>query len=317
MSVTIDDYNYDGWLDIYITNGTEGNVFFRNNGDGTFTDVAASTGTLFNSIGWGAIFFDAENDADLDLYVSGEYIPNPIYLPSAFYQNNGQGSYSIPANSGLGQDTANSYSNAIGDINNDGLTDFLVTNLNEKIFLYQNQTTTANKWLKVALVGTQSNKDGIGSVIEISINGNKQYRYTLCGEGYLSQNSANEIFGLGPATSVDYVKVKWLSGIEDIIYNVTSNQKITIIEGSTLSVDDANEQKELTYNNPVDDILSLTSNIIIDYIYIYNHLGQLVLQLRNKNTFNEHIDISSYTNGMYLVELSIAHSKHYLKILKR
>jgi hypothetical protein len=317
MSVTIDDYNYDGWLDIYITNGTEGNVFFRNNGDGTFTDVAASTGTLFNSIGWGAIFFDAENDTDLDLYVSGEYIPNPIYLPSAFYQNNGQGFFTMPANSGLGQDTAKSYSNAIGDINNDGLTDFLVTNTDEKIFLYQNQTTTANKWLKVALEGTQSNRDGVGSIIEISVNGNSQYRYTLCGEGYLSQNSATEIFGLGTATIVDYVKIKWLSGIEDVVYNVTPNQKITIVEGSTLSVNEVESQFKLAYNNPVDDFLSLTSNVKIDHICIYNQLGQEVIRRNNKNTVNEFIDVSFLTSGMYLIELSIGYSKHYLKILKR
>ena len=317
MSVTIDDYNYDGWIDIYITNGTEGNVFFRNNGDGTFTDVAVTTGTLFNSIGWGAIFFDAENDTDLDLYVSGEYIPNPIYLPSAFYQNNGQGSYSIPANSGLGQDTANSYSNAIGDINNDGLTDFLVTNIDEKIFLYQNQTTTANKWLKIALEGTQSNRDGIGSLIEISINGNPQYRYTLCGEGYLSQNSATEIFGLGTATIVDYVKIKWLSGIEDVIYNVTPNQKITIVEGSTLSVNDINQPLKLTYNNPIDDILNLNSNLKIGSINVYNQLGQKIFQFKGVSSLSQEVNLASLPTGIYVMELYFENFKHILKIVKR
>lgn len=317
MSVTIADYNYDGWLDIYITNGTEGNVFFRNNGDGTFTNIATATGTLFNSFGWGAVFLDAENDTDLDLYVSGNYIPNPIYLSSAFYENNGQGMYSIPTNSGLGNDTGDSYSNAIGDFNNDGLPDILVTNSsNENLFLFQNQTTTANKWLKVALHGTQSNRDGIGSWIEISINGNKQYRYTLCGEGYLSQNAGTEMFGLGTANNVDYVKVKWLSGAEDIIYNVAPNQKLTIVEGSTLSVDEVAKPLDIQYNNPVDDILNLTTSTRIKNLQIYNQLGQVVYSSKSLILKSNIINIKYLTSGLYLVTLSFDNSERIIKIIK-
>ena len=93
-------------------------------------------------------------------------------------------------------------------------------------------------WLKVTLEGDTSNRMGIGSRIEIGINGDKQYRYTLCGEGYISQNSGTEFFGLGSATYVDYVKVTWLSGVVDIINNVSSNQTINIVESSTLSIDE-------------------------------------------------------------------------------
>ena len=71
MSTTIGDYNKDGFFDIYITNTSSGNVFLKNNGDGTFTDVANLTNTTFNSIGWGSVFLDADLDTDLDLYVSG------------------------------------------------------------------------------------------------------------------------------------------------------------------------------------------------------------------------------------------------------
>ena len=76
---------------------------------------------------------------------------------------------------------------------------------------------------------------GIGSWIEIMADNKKQYRYTLCGEGYVSQNSSAEFFGVGDAETIDYVKVKWLSGLEDIIYNVSPNQLLTITEGNTLS----------------------------------------------------------------------------------
>lgn len=317
MSVTIDDFNYDGWMDIYITNGTEGNVFLKNNGDGTFTDIAEATGTLFNSIGWGAVFFDAENDTDLDLYVSGNYIPNPIYLSSAFYENDGQGIYNIPANSGLGNDTGESFSNAIGDFNNDGLPDIAVTNANnENIFLWQNQTTTANKWLKVALEGTQSNRDGIGSLIEISINGNLQYRYTLNGEGYLSQNSGTEIFGVGTTSLIDYVKVTWLSGIEDIVYNVAPNQKLTLVEGSNLSVHKPNNNLDLRYNNPITDLLTIISNTNINKIQIYNHLGQEVYSDANIASQKFELNLHHLNSGIYIAMLDFGHLKRIIKIVK-
>lgn len=317
MSVTIDDFNNDGWMDMYITNGTEGNVFFQNNGDGTFTNIAEATGTLFNSIGWGAVFFDAENDTDLDLYVSGNYIPNPIYLSSAFYENNGQGVFNIPSNSGLGNDTGESFSNAIGDFNNDGLSDIVVTNgNNETIFLWQNQTTTANKWLKVALEGTQSNRDGIGSLIEIAVNGNVQYRYTLCGEGYLSQNSGTEIFGIGTASIIDYVKVNWLSGIEDIVYNVAPNQKLTLVEGSILSVDKPNNKIDLKYNSPVNDVLSITSNVNINKVLIFNNLGQEVYGDSKINTPDFELNIRFLHSGIYIVMLDFGYLNETIKIVK-
>lgn len=316
MSVTIDDYNYDGWLDIYISNGVEGNVFFQNNGDGTFTDIAEATGTLFNSIGWGAVFLDAENDTDLDLYVSGNYIPNPIYISSAFYENNGEGNFHIPESSGLGNDTGDSYSNAIGDFNNDGLPDIVVANSsNENVFLWQNQTTTANKWLKVALQGTESNRQGVGSLIEISIDGNSQYRYTLCGEGYLSQNSSTEIFGLGNAELVDYVKVKWLSGVEDVLYDVTPNQKITITEGSTLSLNEENRLTTVYYNNPVKDHLQLQAITPIYGIEIFNNLGQS-LEKFNCNHLEKSLDFTTYNNGIYHVKVTLATSQKVIKIIK-
>ena len=96
MSTTIGDYNNDGWLDIYVTNTLAGNVFLKNNGDGTFSNIAENNGTLFESAAWGAVFLDAENDTDLDLYVSGALDGTTSFLPSAFYENDGFGNYTIP-----------------------------------------------------------------------------------------------------------------------------------------------------------------------------------------------------------------------------
>ena len=107
-------------------------------------------------------------------------------------------------------------------------------------------------WIKIKLEGVESNKQGIGSWIEISVNGNKQYNYTLCGEGYLGQNSAYEFFGIGESSVIDYIKVTWLSGNVDIIINPMVNSHTTIIEGENLGLNnDSNlNTRVLIYPNP-------------------------------------------------------------------
>ncbi|MDB4752222.1 CRTAC1 family protein, partial [Winogradskyella sp.] len=259
MSTTIGDYNNDGWMDIYVTNtndiyldGEVGNALLNNNGDGTFTNVAANTGTQFNSIAWGAVFLDADNDQDLDLYVSG-MLDGSSSLPSAFYENDGFHSFTIPSDAGFQNDNEESYSNAIGDLDNDGFPEIVVLNEYANIFLWKNLSNlfNSNNWLKIRLEGVASNKDGLGSYIEVNTNSGSQYRYTLCGEGYLSQNSSTEFIGLGDETSINYVKVKWLSGIEDIIYDVETNQTLEITEGNFLSTNEFNHLVDIEYQNPV------------------------------------------------------------------
>jgi len=317
MSVTVDDYNNDGWLDIYVTNTPSGNVLLKNNNGETFTNVASTAGVLFNSIGWGAVFFDAENDMDLDLYVSGEFNGSvPGFLSAAFYENNGSGYYSLPSNTGFMNDTRQSFSNAIGDVNNDGFPEIVVSNAdNENIFVWSNQTVSTNNWLKVKLQGTVSNRDGIGSLIEISINGEKQYRYTLCGEGYLSQNSGVEIFGLADNTVVDYVKVTWLSGIVDVINNVNANQVLDIIEGENQLSINENEQTTFSFNNPVSDELIIKSAQNIKCVTLYNALGQELMQ--DKALAREvRLNLSHLEKGCYFIKMVINDNLKSFKIIK-
>lgn len=320
MSVTVDDVNSDGWLDIYITNdGIDDSVMLINNGDGTFTDFSVYYQLTHDIIGWGAVFIDADNDKDLDLYVSGETYGNfPQYLSSAFYENLNNGSFQLD-NSVIPNDFAPSYSNAIGDIDNDGLPEIVVNNINHNnILLWKNNSNQNNNWLKIKLEGTQSNRNGIGSFIEISINGEKQYRYTLCGEGYLSQNSATEVFGLGTASVIDYVKVNWLSGIEDVIYNVSANQLLNIIEGSaTLSIDDDKKEDSLTFSpNPVKNTLTLRAQNTIEKVAIYNVLGQKVLKA-TPNTIDSDLDISHLKDGTYFVKVTIAGTTKSIRVIKQ
>ncbi|WP_452599599.1 FG-GAP-like repeat-containing protein [Pontimicrobium sp. MEBiC01747] len=302
MSTTIGDYNNDGWFDIYVSNTTSGNYLLKNNGDGTFSNVSASVGTEMNTIAWGSSFLDADNDTDLDLYVSSSIDSNgPPWLNAAMYINNNNGNnFAIPSGAGFSNDTRKSYANAMGDFNNDGLADIVVMNDTENNFLWQNKTNNSNNYLKVKLEGVVNNKDGIGSKIEISIGGNKQYRYTLCGEGYLGQNSGTEIFGLGTATTVDYVKVTWLNGVEDVFNNVSANQTLNIVEGSSLSVEEFNTATNISVHpNPTKGLVSV-SNLKEDVtLTIYNILGKQIVK-QSLSSISNTVNISNYPKGIYL-----------------
>ncbi|MBT8273238.1 MAG: VCBS repeat-containing protein [Bacteroidia bacterium] len=318
MTTTIGDYNGDGWFDIYVTNGPEGNLLYRNNADGTFTDIAESSGTFFESLGWGAVFLDADNDMDLDLYVSGSLDGSiPGLISAAMYENIGVDSFTIPGNAGFDDDVGDSYSNAIGDVNNDGLPEIVVSNSSDQdLYLWSNKSSLSNNWLKIRLEGTDSNRDGIGSKIEISVNGTKQYRYTLCGEGYLSQNSNTEFFGLGTNTVVDYVKVNWLSGTEDIFYNVSANQVLDILEGSeTLGLNDPLINDFKIFPNPVSDLLNVEADQAIQSVRIYNLLGQIVMTFE-PNDHRSKLDVSSLNSGTYIVKIVSEDSQKTLKLVK-
>jgi hypothetical protein len=318
MTVTVEDLNYDGWLDIYVTNDPNNNVLFINNGDGTFTDMAQSYQVTFNSTSWGAVFLDADNDKDLDLYVSGEGngTTSP-FLSSAFYENMNSSFFQLD-NSAVPNDYSYSYGNAIGDTDNDGYPEIVVNNIDHNnIFVWKNNTNTSNNWLKVKLEGTTSNRNGVGSFIEISINGNKQYRYTCLGEGYLSQNSATEQFGLGSDTVIDYVKVKWLSGIEDTMYNVSANQNLNIIEGSTtLSVNDYNLNNIVIYPNPTKDVININAKTLINTVTVNNVLGEEILNI-TPNSLISIIDLSVYNAGVYFVHISTENNFEVIKIIKQ
>ena len=325
MTTTLGDYNNDGWFDIYITNtqssqAGNGNVLLMNNADGTFTNVAEETGTTFNSFAWGAVFLDADNDTLLDLYVSGGFDGSiGSFLSAAFYHQQNDGTFVIPQNIGFENDTRKSYSNAIGDINNDGKPDIIVCNDIENNFLWENKTVNENNWLKVKLEGVISNRDGIGNTIEISIDGESQYRYTLAGEGYLSQNSFYEFFGTGTATEIDFIKVTWTAtGTTETINNVDVNQAIIIKEGSGIlsNTDIQTDNFFSMYPNPSNNgifKLSISDNETVS-LQIFDLSGRLVTKkddLRN----NDEIDVSHYHKGIYIAKISSGRNISSIKLL--
>ncbi len=252
MSVAVGDYNNDGWSDIYCTNIPDGSVLLQNQGfineePILYNDVATEANVGFYGFGWGANFFDADNDSDLDLYISGNLMGSDK-ISSAFYSNQGNGSFDEFFFEG---DTVLSYNNAIGDFNNDGLSDIIVVNQNPfKSQLWENKNLAQN-WLKISLQGRLSNKNGIGSKLEIFTSDAYQMRYTHCGIGFLGQNSLVENIGLSEVNQVDSLLITWPTGHVDRLYNISSNQHINITEGSTTNNQiDVDEDVELLVNEP-------------------------------------------------------------------
>ena len=235
MNTGAGDMDGDGDLDLYVTNvGNNGNQssLLVNNG-GTFTEEASVRGVPFGPrVGWGGNFFDFDNDIDLDLYVCSL----TAGMPNAFYVNDGTGNFHEPliSSGGLGGiDVVTSFVNAIGDINNDGNLDIAVSgNASSDMMLWENQSSNGNTWLKVHLVGTASNRDGISSWIEVYVGGQKLVRYTHSSMAYLAQNSYYHHFGLDKSLTVDSMIVRWPSGIVDMVENIAVNQTYSILEGS-------------------------------------------------------------------------------------
>ena len=230
MNAGVGDYDNDGDLDIYVTNTNQGNVLLRNDGNDAFSDVTNVANVGFFQYGWGGNFFDYDNDMDLDLYVSSDR--NDSAEPNVLYENNGDGTFFKPIPTGFLGDTVKSTANAIGDFNEDGLLDIAVSNyLGTNFMVWENETASSDNWIKIALEGVESNRDGIGVWIEVSADEKVQYRYTLCGEAYLGQNTNNHHIGLGLATIADAIKIRWPSGNVDLLHDVAVNQKIKIREG--------------------------------------------------------------------------------------
>jgi hypothetical protein len=230
MSATVGDFDNNGWLDIYVTNTTYGNKLFRNNGNGTFSEVASQYSLEHFSETWNAVFFDFDLDGDLDIHVCDVILGQST--AETFYENVDT---NFIQSSHFPGDTLKNYCSAIGDINSDGYIDLVSPNkFPSQLQLWEHNGVGSNHFVKVRLEGVASNRDGIGSYIEVYSGGDSYMRYTHCGEGFQSQNSLTEIIGLGSHTIIDSMVVRWLSGHVDRFDSLVVDTLYAIKEGSSM-----------------------------------------------------------------------------------
>lgn len=231
MGTTILDMNQDGFFEIYISNSPAGNALLFNNGDGTFKDIAQESGTIFNSVGWGVNTLDFDNDTCHDLYVSSSE-DGKDYQSSVLYRALDQSSFEQTQYPGMAADTMVSFSNAVGDFNQDGKMDIAVSNsYGTPSQLWQNKCVNDNHWLKLQLEGTISNRDAIGAHAVVYADGLPNHQYKTAGISFMAQNTDYLHFGLAESTVVDSLLVFWPSGIVDKLINPGIDQVIELEEG--------------------------------------------------------------------------------------
>ena len=275
MSTSFSDYDRDGDMDLYVTNGTLGNVLLRNdlNLNYSFTDVTNLMGVAVNMISWGAAWLDHDNNTYPDLYVSTgvnvfTQIPEIFDIwgdqPNSFFTNNLSG----PFNDISSETPANeqySFSVATGDYNNDGFPDLISHKIGDKASMLSG-VPNENHYIKIRPQGVTVNRDAVGSTVKVFHPGGVEMNMVFCGDKYLAQNSRHLHFGLGSITQVDSVQVSWPGGSEEIFTELLIDSSVILIEGTSSganSIEDCPEPNSYCGDGTVWDDTSETCIYLI------------------------------------------------------
>ena len=246
MGIAVGDYNHTGRPSLYVTNfSDENDLLYRNDGDWNFTEVSYASGVALPSlpwVKWGTAFVDLDNDGWLDLIaVSGHVYPQVDTLPSGpgyrepklLSLNQKDGTFcdaSDQAGPALKEKRV-SRGLAVGDLFNDGNMDVVIGDIDGAPMILKNHGAPGRHWVSFELAGTKSNRLALNARLKIVAGGMTQTDEIHSGGSYLSQNDLRVHFGLGAATKIDSLEIRWPSGKVETLTNLAVDQFYSVLEG--------------------------------------------------------------------------------------
>jgi hypothetical protein len=240
MGLDIGDFNLDGLPDLWVANyERESLALYRNEGDCQFLHVSRSTGvtavgSLF--VSFGTLFLDFDRDGDEDIFVTNGHVlrfPNnaPVrQVPLLFENRAGRfvnvapvaGPYLAEPHLGRGL--------AAGDLDNDGDIDLVLTPINEPTAVLLNDSSNANQWLRMRLVGTRSQRDAVGAHVTLTTSAGRQTRQVKGGGSYLSQSEQHCFFGIPAGATIEKLSIRWPAGTTQELTDLAPDRSIIVIE---------------------------------------------------------------------------------------
>jgi hypothetical protein len=247
MGVDSADFNQDGWMDLFVANiDHEAYSLYQNNRDETFDDIAAPSGIAAATklmSGWGLKFFDYDNDGNLDLMIANGHpddliekiYDNVTYRETLLlFHNAGSGLKNVSPESGpVFARRISARGLAVGDFDNNGALDVLVSCNDEAPVLLRNNLGSQNHWLGLKLVGRKANIDAIGARVSYQSGDMKRNHMKVGGGSYLSSHDPRMVLGIGQRTKIDWLEINWPqpSGLKQRFTDLPIDRYITISEG--------------------------------------------------------------------------------------
>ncbi|MGK0210895.1 MAG: hypothetical protein ACI9D4_001211 [Polaribacter sp.] len=320
-SANFEDIDNDGDFDAVVINHGITTQIYVNNGDGTFTDITASTGIVAELLeivkGIQVMMEDFDNDGFIDIFITSRDDEHKIFL------NNGDLTFT-DATISLPGGTTKIQSGALGDLNNDGFIDILAAHAYGYNNPYEERPDqmfindgNSNNWSRILLVGVESNINATAAKVELWGAWGMQIREVRAGESYGTQNSLVNHFGIGTETEIDKVVIHWPSGLTEEYLDININENITYVEGDgSLGTNDANAAIKFSiYPNPADEelIVRHNSDQIFSKLTIYDVNGRNLMEITEFGLQHTILDVSSLKSGIYFITID----NQSLKFIKK